>query len=81
MDAADQQDIDDIYASSDDEDDCENNASKDRYVETFKEPIEQVVILIVTEDGAIQSFVKNKKDYLPLLGPAIKEFNESFNEN
>ena len=26
-------------------------------------------------------FVKNKKDYLPLLGPAIKEFNESFNEN
>ena len=51
------------------------------YEETFKEPIEQVVILIVTEDGAVQSFVKNKKDYLPLLGPAIKEFNESFNEN
>ena len=59
----------------------QGSAYCEMYEETFKEPIEQVVILIVTEDGAIQSFVKNKKDYLPLLGPAIKEFNESFNEN
>ena len=59
----------------------QGSAYCEMYEETFIEPIEQVVILIVTEDGAIQSFVKNKKDYLPLLGPAIKEFNESFNEN
>ena len=59
----------------------QGSAYCEMYEETFKEPIEQVVILIVTEDGAVQSFVKNKKDYLPLLGPAIKEFNESFNEN
>ena len=51
------------------------------YEERYNQEINQVVILIVTEDGAKQSFVKNKKDYLPLLGPAIKEFNESFNEN
>ena len=48
------------------------------YEETFKEPIEQVVILIVTEDGGVQTFTKNKNDYLSLLGPAIKEFNETF---
>ena len=56
----------------------QGSAYCEMYEETFKEPIEQVVILIVTEDGAVQSFVKNKKDYLPLLGPAIKEFNEIF---
>ena len=41
--------------------------------------IEQVVILIVTEDGAVQTFVKDKKDYLPLLEMAIKDFNETNN--
>ena len=48
------------------------------YEERFKGKIDQVVILIVTEDGATQSFIKDKKDYLPLLEPAIKEFNEIF---
>ena len=46
--------------------------------ERFKGKIDQVVILIVTEDGATQTFIKDKKDYLPLLEPAIKEFNEKF---
>ena len=59
----------------------QGSAYCEMYEERFNQEINQVVILIVTEDGAIQSFVKNKKDYLPLLGPAIKEFNESFNEN
>ena len=48
------------------------------YEERFKGKIDQVVILIVTEDGATQTFIKDKKDYLPLLEPAIKEFNEKF---
>ena len=46
------------------------------YEERFLQPIEQVVILIVTEDGAVQTFIKDKRDYLPLLKTAIKEFNE-----
>jgi len=44
------------------------------YEERYSQPIEQVVILIVTEDGAVQTFIKEKKDYLPLLKSAIKEF-------
>jgi len=50
------------------------------YAEMFEErtgiPINQIVILVVTEDGVVQSFVKNKKDYLPLLIEAIKDWKE-----
>ena len=52
------------------------------YEERFNQEINQVVILIVTEDGAVQTFIKDKKDYLPLLKPAIEEFykeNETIN--
>ena len=49
------------------------------YEERFLQPIEQVVILIVTEDVAVQTFIKDKRDYLPLLKTAIKEFNEKNN--
>ena len=45
------------------------------YDERFGNPIDQVVILMVTEDGAVQKFVKDKNDYLPLLKEAIQEFN------
>ena len=48
------------------------------YCEMFEEryglAINQIAILIVTEDCAIQTFVKDKKDYLPLLQPAIDNF-------
>jgi hypothetical protein len=47
------------------------------YEERFGNPIEQVVILMVTEDGAVQTFVKDKKDYLPLLKDAIADFTIS----
>ena len=50
------------------------------YEERFDRPIDRVVILIVTEDGAVQTFSKRKDDYLPLLKSAIKEFNEKFKE-
>ncbi len=50
------------------------------YAEMFEErtgiAINQVAILVVTEDGIVQEFVKNKTDYLPLLSDAIKEWEE-----
>ena len=48
------------------------------YAEMFEErtgiAIDQVVILVVTEDGVVQEFVKNKTEYLPLLSDVIKEW-------
>ncbi len=51
------------------------------YEEQYGQSIDQIVILIVTEEGATQTFIKNKNDYLPLLKPAIEEFNRKFKEN
>ena len=51
------------------------------YEEQYGQSIDQIVILIVTEEGATQTFIKNKKDYLPLLEPAIEEFHRKFKEN
>jgi len=49
------------------------------YAEMFGERtgiiIDQVVILVVTEDGTVQEFIKEKYEYLPLLTEAIKEWN------
>ena len=48
------------------------------YAEMFEErtkiSIDQVVILVVTEDGVVQEFVKNKTEFLPLLSDVIKEW-------
>ena len=48
------------------------------YAEMFEErtgiEINQVAILVVTEDGVVQEFVKNKTEYLPLLSDVIKEW-------
>jgi len=48
------------------------------YAEMFEEqtgiPVEQIVILVVTEDGQVQEFVKKKHDYLPLLVETIEQF-------
>ena len=57
----------------------QGSAYCEMYEERFLQPIEQVVILIVTEDGAVQTFIKDKRDYLPLLKTAIKEFKEKNN--
>ena len=50
------------------------------YAEMFEErtgiEINQICILVVTEDGIVQEFVKNKKEYLPLLTDVIKEWEE-----
>ena len=51
------------------------------YAEMFEErtgiKTEQVVILVVTEDGTVQEFVKNKKDYLPMLEDTMNEWRKS----
>lgn len=48
------------------------------YAEMFEErtgiKTDQVVILVVTEDGTVQEFIKNKKDYLPMLEEAIENW-------
>ena len=49
------------------------------YAEMFEErtgtPIEQIVILVVTEDGTVQEFVKKKHEYLqPLIVETIDMF-------
>lgn len=58
------------------------------YAEMFGERtgirVAQVVILVVTEDGTVQEFVKEKYDYLPLLTEAIAEWrrkNEVSNDS
>jgi genome maintenance exonuclease 1 len=48
------------------------------YAEMFEErtgiEINQIVILVVTEDGTVQEFVKTKHDYLPLLIETVEQF-------
>ena len=50
------------------------------YAEMFEErtgiEINQVAILVVTEDGVVQEFVKNKTEYLSMLTDTIKEWEE-----
>ena len=50
------------------------------YAEMFEErtgkSIEQIVILVVTEDGVVQEFVRSKHTYLPMLDDVLEEFNE-----
>ena len=50
------------------------------YAEMFEEmtgeKVEQIAILVVTEDGEVQPFLKKKYDYLPLLIEAVDNFNK-----
>ena len=52
------------------------------YAEMFQErtgiEINQIVILVVTEDGLVQEFVKDKKDYLQALVDTIDLFAEEW---
>ena len=54
------------------------------YAEMFEEqtgtPIEQIVILVVTEDGAVQEFVTEMYDYIPLLVETIDNFTKAWEE-
>ena len=50
------------------------------YAEMFEEltgqPINQIVILVVTENGSVQEFIKNKQEYIPLLEQTLEEWYE-----
>ena len=52
------------------------------YAEMFEErtgiEINQIVILVVTEDGLVQEFVKEKHEYLPHLVETIDMFTEQW---
>ena len=51
------------------------------YAEMFEErtgiETEQVVILVVTEDGTVQEFVKNKQEFLPMLEEAVTKWRNT----
>ena len=49
-------------------------AYAEMYEEHFGTPINQIVILVVTEEGTTQIFKKNKQEYLPKLKEAIESF-------
>ena len=40
--------------------------------------INQIVILVVTEDGVVQEFVKDKNDYLGMLVESIDDFTQAW---
>jgi len=46
------------------------------YAQMFEErtgqPIDQIVIMCVTEDGTVQTFVHDKSDYIPLLNETLE---------
>ena len=50
------------------------------YAEMFGERtgliVDQVVILVVTEDGTVQEFVKSKHDYLEFLSEAVQDWRK-----
>lgn len=52
----------------------QGSAYSEMYEEMTGTPINQVVILVVTEDGTVQEFVKDKNDYLQPLVTMIDDF-------
>ena len=48
------------------------------YEELFGTPIDQIVVLIASEDGTSQAFVKDKKDYIEGLKEEIAYFYDHF---
>jgi len=50
------------------------------YEELFGTPIEQIVILMASEDGASRAFIKEKKDYLEDLKTEIQYFYDNYNK-
>ena len=50
------------------------------YEELFGTPIEQIIIIMASEDGAGRVFIKNKTDYLSHLEEAIKYFYKYYQD-
>ena len=50
-------------------------AYAEMYEERTGEAINQLVVLVVTEDGTVQEFVKEKAEYLPLLEQTLNDWS------
>ena len=50
------------------------------YKEIFGKDIEQIVILLASEDGSVQTFTKNPKDYMEPLKKCINDFYKYYEE-
>ena len=50
------------------------------FEERTAQSIDQIVVLVVTEDGVVQEFIKNKAEYVPLIEEACTDFRKE-NEN
>jgi genome maintenance exonuclease 1 len=50
------------------------------YEELFGTSIDQIVILMASEDGAARAFIKEKKDYLEDLKNEIQYFYDNYNK-
>ena len=59
----------------------QGSAYAEMYKEHFDEEINQIVILVVTEEGTTQVFKKNKNNYLPKLKEAVEKFYEWVEKN
>ena len=46
------------------------------FEERTGQTVEQCVILVITQDGTVQEFIKQRDDYIPLLNNAIDEWNK-----
>ena len=50
------------------------------YEELFNKPINQVVVLIAGEDGSMNAYKKDKKEFIKPLGEAIQNFYNYYEE-
>jgi hypothetical protein len=50
------------------------------YEELFGKSIDQIVILLAAEDGTVQSYTRDKKEYADKLGTAIQDFYKYYEE-
>ena len=46
------------------------------FEERTRQKAEQCVILVVTQDGTVQEFIKQRDDYIPLLNDTIEQWNK-----
>src|SRR6056300_577020 len=50
------------------------------YEETFKTPVEQIVVLIAAEDGFVNAYINEKKDYMDDLMKSVDGFYKYYEE-
>ena len=58
----------------------QTSAYAQMYEETFGKSIDQIVILLASEDGSVQNFIKEKKDYMTPLMKSVDEFYKYYQE-